>query len=134
LGTTESEEQTDPILPRKIRWLAVAAGCFSALAWSLGGLYFAIVSGPLIVGAIVQPRFRRLGTALVAAGALYLSFWVLPYGIGILFGTVRTLRQYHDLIRLGVTSLWVVSILLVGWCDAALVIDAVKRRRARRKT
>jgi len=95
-------------------------------------LGFAIVASPLIVGAIVQPRFRRLGRALVAAGALYLSFWVFFYGVWLLFDVIRNLRRYHDCVRLGIASLWLASIFLIGWCDVALVIEAVERKRVRR--
>ncbi|HVO82532.1 MAG TPA: hypothetical protein VMT28_17515 [Terriglobales bacterium] len=129
----ESGDRRDPILPGKIRWLAAASGCLSAVAGSTGlGLGFAIVASPLIVGAIVQPRFRRLGRALVAAGALYLSFWVFFYGVWLLFDVIRNLRRYHDCVRLGIASLWLASIFLIGWCDVALVIEAVERKRVRR--
>ena len=130
LGTSESEDRTGLILPGKIRWIALAAGCLSLVTGSTGlGLGFAIWACPLILGAALQPRFPRPGAWLMAADALLLSFWMLPIGIGILFDTARNLHRYHDFVLLGVTFLWVLSSLLVGWCDAALVIEAVKLKR-----
>jgi hypothetical protein len=63
----------------------------------------------------------------MSVSALLLSLWVLPIGVGILFGSVRTLRTNHDFNMVAVTSLWVVSFLLVTCCDAALMIDSVRR-------
>jgi hypothetical protein len=65
-------------------------------------------------------------------GAFSLSLAVLPIGVSVLFDAVKTLRSYHDYDVLGVISLWVVSFLLVTWCDAALVIEAVGMGRERR--
>ena len=65
---------------------------------------------------------------------MFLSLWVLPIGVGILFESVRTLRTYHDFNMVAVTALWVVSFLLLTWCDAALAIEVLKLRRFRAGT
>lgn len=124
LGINESEYRTNMIVSGKIRWLAVVTGCFTAVAGSFGfGLYFSIVPTFLIVGAIAQPRSPRSGRWLMWVGALFLSLWVLPVGIS-------ALLSYRLVGRLDVIALSLVSVLLVSSCDFALLIDAVRMRRA----
>jgi len=64
-------------------------------------------------------------------GAPILSVWILPYGVGVVFEGVRNLPRYHDVDSLVLIILWAVSFSLVTWCDVALVIDAIKAKRAR---
>jgi hypothetical protein len=46
----------------KIRWQAVALGCFVGIAGSIGmGLGFSIMPVVLIVGVFLQPKFPKLG-------------------------------------------------------------------------
>jgi len=114
---------TTGIVSDKVRWFAVATGCFTAVAGSFGlGLGFAIMPSFLIVGAILQPRFPRAGRALICAGALWLSFWVFDIG-------VLTLLEGRST-RL-VARLIFASVLLVAVCDVAIVIEEIKIRRNR---
>jgi hypothetical protein len=118
------------IVSNKVRWLAIAAGCFTAVAGSLGlTLGFVIVPIILIVGAIVQPRFTRAGRVLMCAGALSLSFWMLSFCVFIL-------PESRFAGRPGAIAFTIVSALLVVWCDVAIVIEEVKLRRTQieRKT
>jgi hypothetical protein len=94
------------------------------------GVGFAIYSSFLILGAVAQPRFPRSGRWIMYIGALILSVLVLPYGAGMMFYGVKTLHRDHDYVWLGVFTLWVMSFSLVTWCDVALVIDAIKAKRA----
>ena len=73
-------------------------------------------------GCDLQPRFPRAGIGLMLAGTLWLSFWVLPYG-------VVTLRSYSKIDRLDTIAIVLVSVLLVTLCDVALVIEEMKIRR-----
>jgi len=134
LGIKESESPTG-IIAGKTRWLAIATGCFTAVTGSVSVTWLiAIIPILLILGAIAQPRFPRVGLGLMSVSALFLSLWVLPIGVGILFESVRTLRTYHDFNMVAVTALWVVSFLLLTWCDAALAIEVLKLRRFRAGT
>ena len=113
----------DSIVSRKIRWLAVATGFLTAIAGSLGfGILFSIIPSFMVVGAILQPRFPRLGRGLMLAGALWLSAWVFPYG-----GSV--LLSYKVIGRPDVIGFAFGSVVLVAFCDVALVIEEVRIRR-----
>jgi hypothetical protein len=66
----------------KIRWQAVALGCFVGIAGSIGmGLGFSIMPAVLIVGVFLQPKFPKLGLGLICAGSLLLSFFVFDIAI-----------------------------------------------------
>jgi hypothetical protein len=111
------------IVSSKARWLAVATGCFTAIAGSLGFTWgFAIVPSFLIVGAVVQPRLPRTGRVLMCAGALALTLWVLSFCFFILPENRFTNRP-------DVLAVTLVSVLLVALCDVALVMEEVKSRR-----
>jgi len=110
----------DATISNKTRSLVVATGILTAISGSLrfGGL-FLIIPSFMVVGALLQPRFRNLGRGLMLAGALLLSAWVLPYGILILF------QGIHEL---GVTVFTISSTLLTVVCDFALVAEEVRIR------
>jgi hypothetical protein len=124
MGISGAEQQGSLVVSGKMRWLAVCTGCFTAVAGSLGYTWgFAIVPGILIVGAIVQPRFPRAGRVLISAGALSLSVWVLSFSIFIL-------PESRFAGRTDVIALTLGAVLLVAWCDVAIVIEEVRLRRA----
>jgi hypothetical protein len=112
------------IVSSKVRWFAVATGCFTAIAGAFAlGLGFTVVPIFLIVGALLQPRFPRTGRGLMCAGALWLSFWVFDIGILMLI-------ESHPGNRFGAINLIiVVSVLLIAVCDWVIVIEEVKIRR-----
>jgi hypothetical protein len=123
---SEFERRANVTVSNKMRWLAGATGCLTAVTGSLdAGLGFAVVPGFLIVGAAVAGRFPRIGRDLIWFGAVVLSLCVLPIGVGIL---LLSLRGGSDL---WVTSSSAASVLLVVWCDVTLVMEAVKTRRTR---
>ena len=115
------------IVPAKVRLLSTVTGCFTAIGGSLLlGLFFSIPPIILVVGAIAQPYIRFVGKWLIVLGATLLSLEVIVLATAIPEG-VRLLRLYHDQNFLATLSFSVVSVLLVGWCDVALIIDARAR-------
>ena len=66
-------------------------------------------------------------------GAAFLSATLLQMQILILPEFIAELRSYHRLGGLGpiVFPLSIASILLIVWCDVALLIDAIKTSRSR---
>jgi hypothetical protein len=110
-----------PVVSTETRLLAIVTGCFTALVGSMAlGVMFSMYPGVMVVGALLQPRFRILGRGLMLAGALLLSAWVLPYGVSILFQGIG---------RPDVMIFTVASVLLVAVCDVALVVEEVRIRR-----
>lgn len=121
MGSNKSQES--PIVAIKTRLLVIVTGCFTALAGSLAvGVMFSIYPGVMVVGAILQPRFRKLGRGLMLAGALLLSAWVLPYGVLTVFSGL-TIREPL------LFGFALASVLLVAICDVVLVIEEVRIRR-----
>ena len=119
----ESANLTDKIVSSKVRWFAVATGCFTAVAGAFSfGFGFAIVPSFLIVGALLQPYFPRVGRGLLCAGALWLSFWVFAIGIPLLL-------EHRSPDRPVVLGLTLTSVLLVAVCDLAIWIEELKMRR-----
>ena len=124
LQTNKSENQTASIIGSKIRWFAVVAGCFAAIAGSFRfGYASACVPSFMVMGAIIQGRFPRFGRVLICAGAIALSYWVFVVDVFLLIETGPT----HHLGQFGLT---LASVLLVAFCDVAIVIEEVKIRRA----
>jgi len=118
------------IVSARVRWLAIAAGCFSASAGFLAfGWLFPLVPAFLVLGAVVQPRSPRPGKWLMWLGAFFLSLVVLPIGVEMLFGGIRSLRLHHEGFIIVPFSLSLVSVLLVLLCDTALLIDGMTMRR-----
>jgi hypothetical protein len=125
-------DEATEIVPCKVRLLSIATGFFTAIAGSLlMGPFFSIWPAILVLGAIVQPYWRHFGRGLMLSGALFLSAWATLFVVGVLHG-IRQLRHYHDLNSRGVLSSMLASVILVSWCDVALVISEIKMRRAQR--
>jgi hypothetical protein len=116
------------IVSGKTRWLAVVTGCLTSVAGlALGlGIGFVFPAGILIIGAIVQPRFHRLGRGLVCAGALLLSACVFDVEFFMMIE-----RHAGSGIMAADVVTWL-SVALVALCDVAIVIDEVRMRRAER--
>ncbi|MGB8581875.1 MAG: hypothetical protein WCD47_13700 [Candidatus Sulfotelmatobacter sp.] len=114
------------IISAKTRRLAIGTGCLTSVAGvALGvGLGFALFAGILIIGAISQPRFHRLGRGLICAGAFLLSSSV--FGIGFFMVTEKHLGA--PIMTTEIVTL--LSVLLVAVCDVAIVIDEIRVRRA----
>jgi hypothetical protein len=130
-GNRFSRERETPksvIVSGKTRWLIIVTGCLTSVAGVALGLALGLAfpAGILIIGAIVQPKFHRAGRGLLCAGALLLSFFVFDIGFFML-------TERHA--GLGIMTADIVtlfSVLLVTACDAAIVIEEVRIRRAER--
>jgi len=116
------------IVSTKTRWLSVITGCLTSVAGAALGLAFgfALPASILIIGAIMQPKFRRAGRGLICAGALLLSAFVFDIG----FFMVIERHAGSGLMTADVLT-WL-SVALVTLCDVAIVIDEVRIRRAER--
>ncbi len=125
----ESVRRDGEMVGYRIRWLAIATVCFTVAATvtASGGFLLTI---PLILGVIAESYSPRRGRWLMWVGAAYLSVTLLQMEIRILPEFVSDLRSAHHLGGLGqvVFPLPVVSILMIVWCDVALLIDARTRR------
>ena len=110
------------IVSVKLRWLAILAGCFSAVfgAAAFGASF-------LILGAAIQPRARTTGRWLMQLGALLLSLIVVPFGTETVFEGAKRLGR--DNWSFTIFPLIVVSTALVFWCDIALVVEALRLKR-----
>lgn len=131
MNTVNPGSATRQIFPMRIRWVSIAAGCFAGVAGSLVfGWLFALVSSALVLGAIIQPYFHRSGKWLMWLGAFILTFYVGLFLAPQMLGAIRTLPQYHDQNAIAFLCLSLMSIILLAWCDVALVIEDRKARRA----
>lgn len=120
---TNTERESSPsIVSVKLRWLAILAGCFSAV---FGAMAFGAPF--LILGAAIQPRARTAGRWLMWLGALLLSLVVVPFGSGIVFEGAQRLGRDNE--SFTIFPLFVVSTALVCWCDIALVMESLRLRR-----
>ncbi|MBZ5664339.1 MAG: DUF1899 domain-containing protein [Acidobacteriia bacterium] len=119
----KSERQATGIVTSRTRWLAVATGFFTVVAGTFAGGLFLVIPIPLILGAIIQPRFPRAGRGLICAGAVWLTFWVFDVGIFMVL-------ENRSADRLGGVHLITAAlVLLVALCDLAIVIEEVQIRR-----
>ncbi len=123
---SKSENRSTEIISNKIRSLAGATGCLTAVtvtvAWA--SPVFAIFPICLILGAALAGRFPRRGRDLIWFGAGLLSLTGLPIGVYLLYFTKRGSDPR-------VTVAAAASVLLVVWCDVAVVMEAIKMRRTR---
>jgi hypothetical protein len=104
------------------RWMAVVAGCssfvFGAAAYG---------SPILILGAAIQPRAPTSGKWLMWLGALLLTCTVVPFGPRTVLDLAKTLPG-SGAASIVIFSLFVLSPLLVLWCDATILRDALQLR------
>ena len=125
---SKSENRSTEIMANKIRWLAGTTGCLTAvpitILWS--SPVFAIFPIFLILGAALAGRFPRRGRDLIWFGAGLLSLSGLPLGVWFL-----VLAYYHAGRDPRVTVVAAASVLLIVWCDVAVVMEAIKLRGAR---
>ncbi len=117
---TEPENPKILIVSERTRWFVVITGFVAVAAGAFAGGLFLVTPFPLILGAIIQPRFPRAGRALICAGAVWLTFWVFDIGF---FMEIETHAS-------GLADLLVAFVVvLVSLCDITIVIEEVKMRR-----
>lgn len=126
----ETVSYQNRILSSRLRWLAVAAGCISGIA--LVSFVVLAAFGILpIVAAAIQRRTPRVGRMVLYVGAAALTYLVVPFGMIALRDTIKTGFFRLDFVAVTLTLAWILSPPLVIWCDVALVLEAVRERRAR---
>ncbi len=81
---------------------------------------------PLILGLITEKWTSRRGRWLLWEGAMYLSATILQMEIVMLPELVAD--PWGGLGPV-LTPLWIASIVLIIWCDIALVTDGMRRRK-----
>jgi hypothetical protein len=119
------------VLPRKIRLLAVIAGCFGAIALLGFSALFSVSAIPLIMGALVQPKLPYLGRWLISVAAPALSMWIILGGGVFWLETLRGGNPFLPyLLPMVLSVVWMVSPILFIWCDVALLLEAFQNRRA----
>jgi hypothetical protein len=117
-------------LPRRARYVAIAAGFFSAASAALGLGVLAIVLPAFLLGtAILEPYVPRTGKWLIWIIAFILSVYTLPIGVMIIRDGISTLRPYHDPAILGILASWLLTLFFLIWCDAELILDAYTSRK-----
>jgi hypothetical protein len=124
LRRTQDRQKTPIIsVSKQIRWLAGVTGCLTAATFIFDyGL--GLVSAFLILGAVLAERFPRSGRDLIRFGAVVVSISELPLSVSMLLLATRGGTDPR------VTAGAAFSVLLIVWCDAALVATAFKTRRA----
>ena len=127
----ESVDYKNRILSRKTRWLAALTGCVSGVAL-LSFSWLCVLGIILIIGAVLQPRVPRAGRWLLYVATPLLSLWVVPTGAVVWVETAKGLSHItHEVIPQGLSLAWIVSPILLIWCNAVLLVEAVKERRTR---
>ena len=128
----ESVNYKQRVLPQKIRWLAIATGLATGSA--LLSLYWplSVLSILLIFAGITQHRLPLLGRLVLSVVAPLVSVWVIPFGCMVFWETLRGNPGRHDLLFLAITLSWMLSPILLLWCDTAILVEARRERRKRR--
>lgn len=72
-----------------------------------------------------------MGRLVIYLGAAFLTYMVVPFGVIALRDTLKMGFLYFRFYYLTITLAWLLSPALVIWCDAALVLEAVRERRTR---
>jgi hypothetical protein len=86
------------------------------------GIGFALWPAVLIIGAIVQSRFRHLGRGLICFGAIMTSGIVFAVGI-------FTVPEIHTGDLLGRLALVAVAVILMVVCDWVILVNELRMRR-----
>jgi uncharacterized membrane protein len=128
----ESVSYKERVLPQKIRWLAIAAGLVTGSALLSFYWPLSVLAILLMFAGIVQPRSPQLGRLVLSVVAPLISVWVIPVGFMILWETLRGEPGRHDLLFLAITLSWMLSPILLLWCDTALLVETRRERRERR--
>jgi hypothetical protein len=108
---------------KNIRWLAGCTGIITGLIFLMDyGLGF--LSAFLVTGALIAGRYPQSGKELTWFGAGVVSLSILPLSIWFLFHALDGTDPW-------VTAGSAVSVLFIVLCDAALLMEAINRKRTR---
>jgi len=134
MNNSDLRKYAEQLVAPRTRWLAIIAGCVSGLAGSLPfGPLFSLEPAILIFGAVLQCRSPRPGRWLMWLGAFVLTVHVVVFlGPAVLavLSPKQLLAPYYDQNLLIFFLLSLASLGLVGWCDVALIVDAVRSANA----
>jgi len=123
LQTQADQSENNQVLSSRTRVLLVSLASFVGVVGSLGmGIGFALWPAVLIIGAIVQSRFRHLGRGLICFGAIMTSGAVFAVGI-------FTLLETHTADLPGRLILVAASVLLMVLCDWVILVNELRMRR-----
>lgn len=112
------------VISNRRRWLALITGLvFAFVGFFHYGPLFLILPLILIIGAIAQPRFRRVGRWMLAIGAGVLTYGTTFAAVPAII-LIRELPVHHSNEELIFLVLCLATVMLVVWCDVELVIDA----------
>lgn len=132
LGATDNQtpgQSTDSI-PTGTRWLALLVGCMAFIVGSLppSPVSTLVIPTTFVLGAIIQPYSPRPGRWLLSVGAFYLSLSV-PYLALMVAGGASHLLDSKSLNSLLLLLALVAPLVLLIWCDVALILDARRQSR-----
>ena len=112
------------VISNRRRRLALITGLVFAFVGFLHyGLLFLSFPLILIIGAIAQPRFRRVGRWMLAIGASVLTYGATFLAVPAIF-LIRDLPVHHGSEELIFLGLCLATVMLVVWSDVELIIDA----------
>jgi len=120
------------VLPRTTRLLAIAAAFVAGISFLSFTGVLSLLAVLLIFASNVQPRFPQFGRLVSSVIAPLMSVYAVPIGTMSLWETAKGEPFPHDLLRLAIASSWMLSPILLIWCNAALVAEAIRERRSRR--
>lgn len=126
MKTDRPHLSANPVLPRGVRWTAIAAGIVTAVIFFASGWLGLLLPSTLIIGAIVQPYVHRPGKWLLIAGAFSLTVM----SASALAERSMRLRELFPLQfdNIVFPLLALILFILIIWCDVGLIVYALKSR------
>jgi hypothetical protein len=122
----ELRKHAEELVPSKTMWLTILAGSVSGVAGSVAfGYLFFELPAILILGTILQRWSPRPGRWFMWLGAFFLTV-----DVGVFFSPV-ILHPPNSLdFGIVVFLLFMASLVLVCWCDVALIMDAFRSKNS----
>jgi len=133
MKNSELKKYAEQLVAPRTRWLAIAAGCVCGLAGSLlFGLPYSALPLILTSGAVLQRWSPHPGRLLMWLGAFFLTMDFASFLVPAVPSPKRLLAPYDDRNLLIFFVLSLAPLASVGWCDVALIIDALRSKGASR--
>jgi hypothetical protein len=127
----QTSGQITDIIPAGTRWLALLVGSLAFIAGSMppSPVPTLVVPTSFLLGAIIQPYSPRPGRWLLSVAAFYLSLSGIPYLALMVAGGASHLLNSESLNSLFLLLALVAPLVLLIWCDLALILDAMRPSR-----
>jgi hypothetical protein len=127
----QTSGQSTDVIPTGTRWLALLVGCMAFIVGAMPPSPVSTLPVPstFVLGAIVQPYSPRPGRWLLSVGAFYLSLIGVPYLALMVAGGALHLVDSKSLTSLLLLLALVAPLVLLIWCDVALILDARRQSR-----